>query len=202
MVTSNSVHRIATGVSPAEWKDKSSGEAFRGHPAAVAKRLLDLGMATLGLVALFPLLAVIAVAVKLDSCGPVLYVSRRLGLNGIVFHCLKFRTMTQDGQETRMGTWLRRHGLDELPQLVNVIRGEMSVVGPRPLMASDSPREVSRMRRLEMMPGMTGLWAMAGARFSPMMLYVSPDDAYRRKWSIWLDMLIVARCVGATVAGR
>jgi lipopolysaccharide/colanic/teichoic acid biosynthesis glycosyltransferase len=203
MVTSNTWQRIVATVSPEEWADKSLDEAFRGHSAVVAKRLLDFGMAALGLLVLFPLLAAIAIAVKLDSRGPVLYVSRRLGRNGRVFQCWKFRTMTQDGRETRLGLWLRRHGLDELPHLANVMRGEMSMVGPRPLMASDAPGEaLSRFRRLEMMPGMTGLWAMADAEFSPLMPYVSTDDAYRRNWSVWLDVVIVAKSMSAALAGQ
>jgi lipopolysaccharide/colanic/teichoic acid biosynthesis glycosyltransferase len=203
MVTSNSWQRILATVSPAASKDKTLAEASRGHSAAVAKRLLDLGMATLGLVALSPLLLLIAIAVKLDSHGPVLYISRRLGRNGRVFQCMKFRTMTHDGRETRQGTWLRRHGVDELPQLVNVIRGEMSMVGPRPLLASDGqPEAAGYLRRLNMVPGMTGLWAVPEGQYSPWMPYVSPDDAYRRNWSVWLDMVIVARSVGAAVVGR
>jgi lipopolysaccharide/colanic/teichoic acid biosynthesis glycosyltransferase len=157
----------------------------------------------LGLVALSPLLLMIAITVRLDSRGPVLYISRRLGKNGRVFDCLKFRTMTQNGQESRLGTWLQRHGLDELPQLVNVIRGDMSVVGPRPLLASDGkPEAAGRLRRLDMAPGITGLWAVPEGQYSPWMPYVSPDDAYRRNWSVWLDVVIVARCMGAAVVGR
>jgi lipopolysaccharide/colanic/teichoic acid biosynthesis glycosyltransferase len=189
-------------VSPGEWTDQSLDDT-RVHSAVVAKRLLDLGMATSGFLVLFPLLAAIAVAVKLDSRGPVLHISRRLGRNSRLFQCWKFRTMTLDGRETRLGLWLRRHGLDELPQLANVIRGEMSMVGPRPLMASDCPTEAAcRLRRLQMMPGMTGLWALPEVEFSPLMPYVSPDDAYRRNWSIWLDVMIVAKSMGAAVAGR
>ncbi len=90
-------------VSPAEWADKTPEEILRGHSAMVAKRLLDLGVATLGLVVLLPVLLAIAIAVKVDSRGPVLFVSRRLGRNGRVFRCLKFRSMTQDGCETRVG---------------------------------------------------------------------------------------------------
>ncbi|UWZ82664.1 sugar transferase [Occallatibacter riparius] len=203
MVTSNSWQRIVATVSPAEWAQQSPDEAFGGYSAGAAKRLLDLSMAGLGLVVLFPLLAVIALAVKLDSRGSALFISRRLGRNGRVFQCWKFRTMTQDVQETRLGLWLRRHGLDELPQLINVIRGEMSVVGPKPLMASEFPKETaSRLRRLQMMPGMTGLWAVSDAESSPLTPYISPDDVYRRNWSIWLDVIIVARSMGAAVVGH
>jgi len=190
-------------VSPAEWADKTPEEIFRGHSATVAKRLLDLGVATLGLVVLLPVLLAIAIAVKVDSRGPVLFVSRRLGRNGRVFHCLKFRSLTQDGRETGLGSLLRRYGLDELPQLVNVIRGEMSVVGPRPLLASDCPRgEVRRLKRFELMPGMTGLWAAHEAESMPFASYISPDETYRNNWSIWLDVVIVMRSTGAALAGR
>ena len=190
-------------VSPAEWADKTPEEIFRGDSAMVAKRLLDLGVATLGLVVMLPVLLAIAIAVKVDSRGPVLFVSRRLGRNGRVFHCLKFRSMTKEGRETRLGSLLRCYGLDELPQLVNVIRGEMSLVGPRPLLASDGQKETAcRMRRLELMPGMTGLWAVREAECSRFASYISPDDTYRSNWSIWLDVAIVVRSTGAALAGR
>lgn len=203
MVTSNSWQRILASVSPANWTDESPDEAFIGHSSGAAKRLLDLSMAASGVVVLFPLLAAIAIAVKLDSRGPVLYTSRRLGRNGRVFQCWKFRTMTQDGRETRLGCWLRLHGLDELPQLANVIRGEMSLVGPKPLMATEFPKEAAyRLRRLQLMPGMTGLWAVSNAEFSPLTPFVSPDDVYRRNWSVWLDVVIVAKTMGAAVVGR
>jgi lipopolysaccharide/colanic/teichoic acid biosynthesis glycosyltransferase len=156
-----------------------------------------------GLVVLLPLMLAVAIAVKLDSRGPVLYISRRLGRNGRVFHCLKFRTMTPEMRETGLGSLLRRHGLDELPQLVNVIRGEMSMVGPRPLLAGECAREdVGHFRRLEMTPGMTGLWAVPDMECSPCAPYVSPDDIYRQNWSIWLDVVIVMRSLGAAMAGR
>jgi lipopolysaccharide/colanic/teichoic acid biosynthesis glycosyltransferase len=203
MVTSNSWQRILATVNPADWAGKSLEEAFRGDWAPLAKRMLDLGVALPGLVLLLPLLAAIALAVKLESRGPILYVSRRLGRNARVFHCLKFRTMTEDYRETRLGSLLRRFGLDELPQLVNVVRGEMSVVGPRPRMASDSPTTaVFRLRRLELMPGMTGLWAAHQLECPPFTPYVSPDETYRRNWSVWLDMVIVVRSIGAALAGR
>jgi lipopolysaccharide/colanic/teichoic acid biosynthesis glycosyltransferase len=197
------LEQMHAAVSPAEWADTTPGEIFHSQSAVVAKRFLDLGVATLGLVALLPALLAIAIAVKVDTQGPVLFVSRRLGRKGRVFHCLKFRTMTPEGRETRLGSVLRRYGLDELPQLVNVIRGEMSVVGPRPLLASDGPRgTVGRLRRLELMPGMTGLWAVHEAECMSSAPYISPDDTYRRNWSIWLDVVIVMRSTGAALAGR
>lgn len=203
MVTSSSWQRILATVSRADWAGKPLQEASRGQSARLAKRMLDLGVALPGLMLLLPLMAAIALAVKLESRGPALYISRRLGRNGRVFHCLKFRTMTEDHQETRLGSLLQRHGLDELPQLVNVVRGEMSVVGPRPRMASDSPiMAVCRFRRLELMPGMTGLWAVYQAASPPFTPYVSPDDTYRQNWSVWLDMVIVVRSMGAALAGR
>jgi lipopolysaccharide/colanic/teichoic acid biosynthesis glycosyltransferase len=190
-------------VSPADRADQSLETAFREHSALVAKRMLDLGLALPGLVVLLPLLAAIAVAVKLESRGPVLYISRRLGRNARVFHCLKFRTITPDHRETRLGSMLQRHGLDELPQLVNVVRGEMSLVGPRPRMAPDCPTNaISRIRRLDLTPGMTGLWAVHSRECTPFAPYVSADDAYRTNWSIWLDMAMVVRSMGAALAGR
>jgi lipopolysaccharide/colanic/teichoic acid biosynthesis glycosyltransferase len=203
MVTSNSWQRVLETMSPAGWADKTLVEDFRGHSARVAKRVLDLGVALPGLLLLLPLLAAIGVAVKLGSRGPVLFVSRRLGRDARVFDCLKFRTMTQGHQETRLGLLLRRYGLDELPQLVNVIRGEMSVVGPRPRMASDSSSEAAcHFRRLELTPGMTGLWAVHGLECPPFAPYASADDAYRMNWSAWLDLVIVVRSMGAALSGR
>jgi lipopolysaccharide/colanic/teichoic acid biosynthesis glycosyltransferase len=111
--------------------------------------------------------------------------------------------MTAEGQATRLGAILRLYGLDELPQLVNVVRGEMSIVGPRPVMAPDCSREEPRrFRRFEINPGMTGLWAMCETDWAYLRPYISPDEMYRKCWSVRLDLAIVMRSLGAALAAK
>jgi len=203
MVTSNSWHRAPAEVASTHWVDRAPGNAVSELAAPFEKRLLDVAVSAVALTALAPLMAAIMIAVKADSRGPVLYSSRRLGRNGRVFECLKFRTMDQDGKVTRLGGWLWRYGLDELPQFVNVLRGEMSVVGPRPVLAGDgAPVNPARFRRLEMTPGMTGLWPVHQAVGPVFGSYVSPDETYRRNWSPWLDLRMMMCSVGAALSGR
>jgi lipopolysaccharide/colanic/teichoic acid biosynthesis glycosyltransferase len=202
MDTSNSWQRALAAVNPSARLSEGRDEVLSGRPADAAKRALDIVLAMSGLVLLMPLMLGIAVILRLQSRRPVLFVSSRLGRNGRVFRCLKFRSMTDKGQVTRIGSFLRRYGLDELPQLANVLRGQMSVVGPRPVMASDSPgQHLGRFRRFDVNPGMTGLWAMHQADWAHVGPYISPDESYRRNWSVWLDLMIVMRSVGAAVAG-
>ncbi len=144
----------------------------------MAKRAFDLAMAALLLILLWPLLAVIALAVVLDSPGPALYVSERIGRGGQPFAFYKFRSMMQgaerqgsgleiapaDPRITRVGSFLRRISLDELPQLFNILKGEMSLVGPRPTVRSQVERyTATQRRRLEVPPGVTG-WAQVNGR--------------------------------------
>jgi len=182
------------------------------------KRVLDPVAAAAGLVVLSPVYAGIAVAVLLDSGRPVLFVSRRAGLEGRPFGMLKFRTMIPDaiavGREqritedpfgivkgdpriTRTGRWLRRTGLDELPQLVNVLRGQMSVVGPRAdLVEQAESYDERERRRLSVRPGMTG-WAQVNGRDS--LTWIQRFDLdlwYLDNWSLWLDAKILVRTVG------
>ncbi len=193
----------------------------------VAKSLLDIGAATAALVALSPILAAIAVWIRLVDGGPVLFRQTRIGLNGRPFEVLKFRTMVPDAEErlaevlaanelrgaafkltndpriTRTGRWLRRTSLDELPQLWNVLRGEMSLVGPRPPL----PREVEQYdiwhrRRLSMKPGITGLWQVEARREPDFDRWVALDLAYIDRWSLWLDLKIMLRTFPAMLAGR
>lgn len=190
------------------------------------KRLLDIATASLGLLILSPVLPAIAVAIKLNSPGPVLYASERIGKKGRVFRCLKFRTMVPDAESrradvmhlnerdgvffkisndpriTRVGRFLRKHSLDELPQFFNVLRGDMSVVGPRPPIACEV-REYkhSHLRRLEVMPGITGLWQVQGRQNPSFDSYVSLDMSYIENWSLWLDIKIMVRTVGVVLSG-
>jgi exopolysaccharide biosynthesis polyprenyl glycosylphosphotransferase len=190
------------------------------------KRGLDLAFSSLVLLALAPLLVLVAMAIKIDSPGPVFYRSERMGKKGRVFACLKFRTMVSDAEQrlaevlplnerkevlfkvsndpriTRLGRWLRKYSIDELPQFFNVLRGEMSVVGPRPPLASEVREyKLHHLRRLNVMPGITGLWQVQGRQDPSFDSYVSLDVTYIENWSIWLDILIILRTVGVVLAG-
>ena len=193
----------------------------------VVKRSFDLTVATLGLIVLSPLLAAIALAIKLSSRGPVLYRSMRPGMGGVPFACLKFRTMVngadrhqydleahneasgalfkmrQDPRLTLVGRALRRFSLDELPQLVNVLRGQMSLVGPRPLPQRDFDRlEDWHMKRYLVMPGMTGLWQVSGRAELDFDDLVRLDFLYLERWSVFLDLTILVKTLPAVIWGR
>jgi exopolysaccharide biosynthesis polyprenyl glycosylphosphotransferase len=191
------------------------------------KRAFDLVVSALFLVVGIPLWLLIAAAIKLDSRGPVLYVSRRVGVREQEFGMLKFRTMVagaaeqQDALEeeneasgalfkirddprvTRVGRVLRRLSLDELPQLGNVLRGEMSLVGPRPLPLRDHAmlQDWHRARSL-VLPGMTGLWQISGRSGLDFDDLVRLDFTYIENWSIWSDVSIIARTIPAVLSGR
>lgn len=192
----------------------------------LVKRALDLTVATLGLLALAPILAIIAIGVKLDSPGAVLYVAKRIGRKGRPFYCYKFRTMVanadqlradlahrnerdgslfkiaNDPRVTHFGRRLRKHSLDELPQLYNVIHGDMSLVGPRPPMASEVQQyDLSQMRRLDVLPGLTGLWQVEARQDPSFASYISLDTAYIENWSLLLDLKILVRTVGVVITG-
>ncbi len=181
----------------------------------VVKRGFDLIGATIGLVVLSPLLAAIALAVRLDSRGPIVFRQRRAGLDGEPFEMLKFRSMVEGAEEqldelvarsdadgtfklladprvTRVGRILRRYSLDELPQLVNVVRGEMSLVGPRPLPLDEDERiEGWHRRRLELRPGITGPWQILGPARVPLREMANLDNQYVADWSLWTDVRIL-----------
>jgi len=176
----------------------------------VAKRLLDVLVATLVLVGLAPVWIAIGVAIKLGSPGPVLYRQPRAGRNGRPFPALKFRSMAagaegrglglqvahDDARLTPVGRVLRRFALDEVPQLVNVLRGEMSLVGPRPALLSQVARYTPlQRRRLEVAPGLTG-WAQVNGRNSiSWEKRIELDVWYADHWSFWLDLAILLRTV-------
>jgi lipopolysaccharide/colanic/teichoic acid biosynthesis glycosyltransferase len=182
------------------------------------KRVLDPVAAAAGLVVLSPVYAGLAIAVLVDSGRPVIFVSPRAGLEGRPYGMLKFRTMVPDaiavGRErgisedpfgivkgdpriTRVGRWLRRTGLDELPQLVNVLRGQMSLVGPRADLVEQAAAYAEReRRRLSVRPGITG-WAQVNGRDSlPWAERFELDLWYLDNWSLWLDAKILLRTVG------
>jgi len=194
--------------------------------ALVLKRALDVVFSSLLLIVLSPLLVAIAIAIKLDSRGPVFYFSERTGKKGHVFKCTKFRTMvrdadlkradimhmnerdgvlfkiTNDPRVTPLGRFLRKYSLDELPQFFNVLRGEMSVVGPRPPIASEVKEyKLSHLRRLDVTPGITGLWQVQGRKDPSFDSYISLDVTYIENWSLWLDIKIILRTIGVVFAG-
>ncbi len=196
----------------------------RESAALFMKRMMDLLGAALGLLLFAPFMFLIALAIKLDSPGPVFFVQERVGLHGRRFRMYKFRSMVADAERrlaevahlnemtgpvfktardprvTRVGRVLRRLSLDELPQLFNVLKGEMSLVGPRPPL----PREVAKYgprerRRLSVKPGITCLWQVSGRNKIPFERWVELDLEYVERWSLWLDLKILARTVPAVL---
>jgi exopolysaccharide biosynthesis polyprenyl glycosylphosphotransferase len=191
------------------------------------KRAFDLLGAAVGLLAISPLMIAIAIAIKIDSRGPVFFRQLRVGRHGRRFQMLKFRTMVpeaealkeslrdrneakeglfkiaQDPRVTRMGRLLRRSALDELPQLINIVMGEMSLVGPRPLVVDEDQRvEGWHRRRLELMPGMTGPWQILGPARVPLREMVAIDYLYVANWSLWTDIKILLRTVPHVLGRR
>ena len=193
----------------------------------VVKRVFDIVGSVFLIALLSPLLALIALAVKIDSRGPVLFHSRRPGIGGNCFDCLKFRTMQEGAEQmqddlehrneaggaifkiredprvTRVGSWLRRWSLDELPQLFNVLRGEMSLVGPRPLPQRDYDRlDDWHRKRYLVLPGITGLWQVSGRSELSWDDAVRLDLYYVDNWSLAFDLLILWRTVGVVFGRR
>lgn len=195
--------------------------------SAAVKRAFDLLGATLMLAAAGPLMLLIAIAIKLDSKGPVLFRQLRVGWRGERFNMLKFRTMVDgadtmkdslrhrnevqggmfkivdDPRVTRVGKLLRQTALDELPQLFNVLKGEMSLVGPRPLVIEEDDRiEGWHRQRLELMPGMTGHWQILGPARVPLHEMVAIDYLYVANWSLWTDIKILLRTIPHVIGRR
>ena len=197
-----------------------------GRSARVLKRSFDLVGATLGIVILAPLMLAIAIAIRLDSPGPVLFSQTRVGRNGKRFRILKFRSMIQDAEAlkpsmshlneaarglfkirsdprlTRVGRVIRRGCLDELPQLFNVWRGDMSLVGPRPLIEDEDAKITGLDRsRLALTPGMTGHWQVLGSARIPIEEMVAIDYLYTANWSLWNDVKLLLRTLRVVVSG-
>ena len=200
--------------------------AFAGSDWVV-KRAFDVVTSVLVVLLGLPLWLAVAAAIKLGSRGPVLYRDHRIGLNEQPFRMFKFRTMYADAADrqgqleaaneaegalfkirddprvTPVGRFLRRFSLDEIPQVLNVLRGEMSLVGPRPLPVRDYERlEAWHRKRYLVLPGMTGLWQIAGRADLTFDDLVRLDFYYLENWSIWLDISILAKTVPAVVAAR
>jgi exopolysaccharide biosynthesis polyprenyl glycosylphosphotransferase len=192
----------------------------------VLKRAFDLVVASAVLIVCAPFLLVVALLVRLSSSGPVIFRQTRIGRDGNELQMWKFRTMVNDADErkqelleaneaaplfkiaddprsTRVGRFLRRRSLDELPQLYNVLRGDMSLVGPRPLVTDeDSLFSGWQRRRYHVSPGITGPWQILGSSRVPVSDMVSLDYLYCANWSLWLDAKILARTVPYVFSGR
>jgi exopolysaccharide biosynthesis polyprenyl glycosylphosphotransferase len=196
----------------------------------VCKRAVDIVVSAAVLLLTLPLTLAIAVAVRWDSPGPVIFRQTRVGAKGSTFSMLKFRTMCADAEQrrsqllsfqavdagndvlfkmrkdprvTRVGRWLRRFSLDEAPQLVNVLRGEMSLVGPRPPLPDEVARyEPDAVRRLHVQPGLTGLWQVSGRSDLPWDESLRLDLWYVDNWSLVLDVQILSRTIRAVLKGQ
>ena len=194
--------------------------------AFLLKRAMDIVLSSLLLLLLSPVMLGIGLMVRMDSRGPFFYRAARVGRKGRQFTCFKFRTMvadadrrreeiahmnerdgvlfkvTNDPRITKVGARLRKYSLDELPQLWNVLKGDMSLVGPRPPVAAEVKQyEVSHLKRLDVLPGMTGLWQVEARQDPSFDNYISLDTAYVENWNLLLDLRILARTVGVVFGG-
>lgn len=203
----------------------------QGGLARVLKRLFDIIASASLLVILSPLFLVIAAAIKLEDAGPITYSHRRVGKDGILFPCLKFRTMVTDAESrlsaweisnpelheeflqsfklkddpriTPIGRWLRQTSLDELPQLWNVVRGQMSLVGPRPVIIQELEQYYGSVAALylRVRPGLTGLWQISGRNETGYDQRVRLDEWYVLNWSLWSDVVILIQTVCVVLSG-
>jgi exopolysaccharide biosynthesis polyprenyl glycosylphosphotransferase len=194
--------------------------------AYLLKRVMDSTGSAVALVLGVPILLLISAAIKLESRGSIFYRAERIGRKGRTFTCYKFRTMcdgadklkdnlqhqnerdgilfkiANDPRVTRVGRILRKYSIDELPQLYNVLLGDMSLVGPRPPIAAEVEQyDLAHLRRLDVLPGMTGLWQVEARQDPSFDSYISLDTAYVENWSLWLDLKILARTVGVVFSG-
>jgi len=191
------------------------------------KRTLDIAISLTALIGALPAMVLIGLSTKLDGTnGPIFYKAARIGRKGRTFNCYKFRTMVpnahhmqadlahmnerksvlfkivNDPRITKVGRILRKYSLDELPQFYNVLRGDMSLVGPRPPVASEVEQyDLAHLRRLDVLPGITGLWQVEARQDPSFDSYISLDTAYVENWSFWLDLKILARTVGVVFSG-
>jgi exopolysaccharide biosynthesis polyprenyl glycosylphosphotransferase len=194
----------------------------------IFKRVIDLTLAGLSLLTLLPVMAVIALVIKLDSPGPVFYLQERVGLRKRKFNMYKFRSMICDAEKklreiehlneaegpifkmsndprvTRVGRFLRKTSLDELPQLINVVRGEMSLVGPRPMSLRDVDlfdKGIQR-KRFSVKPGITCLWQISGRSNLSFSKWLELDLKYIENWSLLLDVMILFRTIPVVIKGN
>jgi lipopolysaccharide/colanic/teichoic acid biosynthesis glycosyltransferase/ADP-glucose pyrophosphorylase len=190
----------------------------------IARRILDVVVSAAGIILLLPLLLLIAIAIKIDSHGPLFYIQKRCGLRGKLFNMIKFRTMVENAEDlqkellvrnevdgplfkisddprvTKLGRILRKTSLDEIPQLFNVLKGEMSLVGPRPLIMDEMKfSQTWRDTRLKVKPGITGLWQIQGRSKAPFHDWIRYDISYVKNQSLWLDIKILFRTLKAVL---
>jgi lipopolysaccharide/colanic/teichoic acid biosynthesis glycosyltransferase len=201
----------------------SEPSVVRYRRAGGVKRAMDLGITLAVMPFLLPILGLTALAVRLDSPGPIFFRQQRTGRHGVRFGMYKFRTMVENAEElkaslqhlnilpppdfkiiddpriTRVGKFLRKTSLDELPQILNVLRGEMSLVGPRPTSFAASTYQLWHGERLEVTPGITGLWQVYGRNESTFDERLRFDVEYIQRQSVWLDIKIMAATVGSVV---
>ena len=198
----------------------------------IYKRLFDLTLTVVGGIAILPVLLVLAICIKLDSKGSVFYNADRIGRNGRIFKCYKFRTMYENSEEilqeylaknpaaaaewkeyaklrgydprvTKAGIWMRKYSLDELPQILNVLLGDMSLVGPRPYLPREKADIGKNITTIAMsLPGITGYWQVSGRNDVSFQERVSMDIWYVQNWSVWLDILYLAKTFQVVCVGR
>jgi Undecaprenyl-phosphate galactose phosphotransferase WbaP len=195
------------------------------------KRFMDLLIVILGGLIILPFLLLIALLIKLTSSGKVLYKHKRLGLNGEYFYAYKFRSMISNSDEvldkmlktdpeiekewdlnhklqndpriTKIGKFLRRYSLDEFPQLINILKGEMSLVGPRPIVDDEIIKYGEDFKRIfSLKPGLTGLWQVSGRNDTNYNDRVTYDTYYIQSWSPWLDLWVIYKTFGAVITGK
>ncbi len=193
----------------------------------IGKRITDIILSAVGLFLLFPLFILLAILIKFKSKGGVFYISKRIGKKGEIFNFYKFRTMVTDAEKmlkelrernetdgpifkikndpriTRIGRFMRRYSLDELPQLWNVLKGDMSIVGPRPLPVGQvEKKDLKQLKRLEIKPGISGLWQIRGRSDASFGRLIKWDVWYIRNWSLWLDLKIIFKTIPAVLKGK
>ncbi|AXH00329.1 undecaprenyl-phosphate galactose phosphotransferase WbaP (plasmid) [Deinococcus wulumuqiensis] len=204
---------------------------LRSVQARFVKRVLDLVLSVVGLTLIFPILLIIALLIRLDSEGPAIYKAERLGRDGKTFPCYKFRSMYQNAEQrlvellatdadrraeyekyhklrddprvTRIGALLRKTSLDELPQLLNVVLGQMSLVGPRPYLPREQPKMGNAAREILLInPGMTGYWQVNERNESTFERRLDMDRFYIANWSPWLDVVILMQTIRVVLLGK
>lgn len=215
-----SKHYIRT-IPVLEYRD---GAPFRFQ---IGKRIFDLCLSTCGVIVLSPLFLILSILVGCTSRGGIIHISKRYGRSGRIFNMYKFRSMYRDAEErlkdlekhneidgpifkikkdpriTPIGRWLRRYSLDELPQLFNVIKGDMSLVGPRPFLVEHvESQDLQQWRRLEVKPGITGLWQVKGRNDVSFQKLLRLDSWYIDNWSYWLDIVILLQTLPAVIKAK
>lgn len=211
---------------------RTDSSVYAEATRSVVKRAMDFSGALVGLLLLMPVMLTVAVLIRLDSSGPIFFRQLRRGYRGRLFWVVKFRTMQVDAEDklkdledrnesggkvlfkikndprvTPLGRFLRKSSLDELPQLINILRGEMSIVGPRPLQLRDSELLLAEdpdgyRRRLQVMPGLTGPWQVGGRSAVDSARMVELDVEYANSWTILGDIVIIFRTFIAVIVGR